>query len=204
MSLEQSDARIQPKIIGQSPAIVMRTGRDYREPNWRTKQWINDRGRDAINRRRLHDHRSRSAIGRHINALRIDAIRSGSWTVHKGPADKGLSGKSANAACRLRPASGAGSENTHRCHSKNDRHNCQDFQELFHIDPSHKVSFQPRTRCFRIRPCRIRIHQTPIRLESGNLADDPASVPKPTASAPPPTPPNPRLFTHNDYWTRPR
>jgi hypothetical protein len=37
-------------------------------------------------------------------------------------------------------------------------------------------------------------------LESGNLAD---AVGFGTLAAPP-TPPNPRLFTHNDYWIRPR
>jgi len=134
----------------------MRTGGNEGKPDGRTKHRINNRRRDAINRRRLHDHGSRSAIGSHINALRIGVIRSGSRKAHNGPPDVGSGGKSANAARRFRPASGAGSENTHRCHSKNDRRNCRDFQELFHIDPSHKVSCQPRIRCFRIGPCLIR------------------------------------------------
>ena len=139
MSLEQSDARIQPNISGQLSAKVMRTGGNEGEPDGRTKHRINNRRRDAINRRRLHDHGSRSAIGSHINALRIGAIRSGSWKAHNGPPDIGSGGKSANTARRLRPAGGPGSEQPHRRHRQNDRRNRQDFQELLHNDPSHKM-----------------------------------------------------------------
>jgi len=128
-----------PRITGQSPANVMRTGRNDREPNGRTKRRINDRRRDAIDRRRLHHHRRGSAVWPHINALRPGVIRSGSRTVHNGPADNASGGESANAACRLRPAGGPGSEQPHCRHRQDDRHNRQDFQKLLHNVPSHKM-----------------------------------------------------------------
>ena len=117
----------------------MRASRNCREPNGRIKRRINHRRRDAINRRRLHDHRSGSAIGRGISRLRTGVIRGGSGPIYNGPAGNGPGGKSVNAARRLRPACRAGSQHTHRCHSQNDRRNRRDFQELLHIHPSHKM-----------------------------------------------------------------
>jgi hypothetical protein len=201
MSLEQSDARIQPNISGQLSAKVMRTGGNEGEPDGRTKHRINNRRRDAINRRRLHDHGSRSAIGSHINALRIGVIRSGSRKAHNGPHDIGSGGKSANAARRFRPASGAGSEQTYSRNGESDRRNQADFQKSFHNHVPVNVSSQPQIRCFRIRPCLIRSHQTPIRLEAVNLARDLAGERKPSEQAALLNQPNP-VPSLSWSWTR--
>ncbi len=116
----------------------MRACRMYPQANPRIKVRINQRGRDATDWRRRHDHGSRGAIRRHINPWRIGVTGRRRTVCHR-PADHGADGKSANDACRHRPAAGTGIGNPCRGQGENDRRNRRDFHKLFHIDPLHKT-----------------------------------------------------------------